>query len=83
MGHRTSSEQPALIGLRSLGRKVVRKSSPCPVMTGAAEAKPRMDYAVTGAGSVTVPGVASAASVAVSKYVWGSTPPSFADSHSV
>lgn len=43
------------------------------------------DYAVptvSGAsGSVTAPGAANVASVAVSKCVWGSTPTSFADSH--
>jgi hypothetical protein len=48
-----------------------------------AEGERMRDYAVTGVGSVTVPGTASAASVAVSRYVWGSTPTSVADSHSV
>jgi transposase len=60
-----------------------RKSSPCPVTAWAAEAERRMDYVVMAGGSVTVPGTASAASVAVSRYVWGSTPTSFADSHRV
>ena len=64
-----------------------RKSSPWPVVILAAEAERAKDYAVTAvsraSGSVTVPGVASAASVAVSRYVCGSTPTSFADSHSV
>ena len=61
--------------------------APCPVVILAGEAERTKDYAVTAAsrasGSVTAPGVASAASVAVSRYVWGSMPTSFADSHSV
>jgi hypothetical protein len=60
-----------------------RMSSPCPVGTQTGEAERWRDYAVTAAGSVTVPGTASAASVAVSRYVCGSTPTSLADSHSV
>ena len=63
--------------------RVIGKSSPCPVVTRTAEAERRMGYAVTAAGSVTVPGTARAASVAVSRYVCGSMPTSFADSHSV
>ena len=67
--------------------EIERKSSPCPVVILAGEAERTKDYAVTAAsrasGSVTAPGVASAASVAVSRYVWGSMPTSFADSHSV
>ena len=63
-----------------------RKSSPWPVVSLGAEAR-EQDYAVPAVsrapGRVTAPGVASAASVAVSRYMWGSTPTSFADSHSV
>ena len=62
--------------------RVHSKSSPCPVGPGGCRQHAR-DYAEAGAGSVTVPGVASAASVAVSRYAWGSTPTSFADSQSV
>ena len=63
------------------------KSSPWPVVILPGEAERAKDYAVTAAskasGSVTAPGAASAASVAVSRYLLGSTPASFADSHSV
>lgn len=69
--------------LRRSSLSLERKSSPCPVMAWAAEAERRMDYAVMAAGNVTVPGTASAASVAVSRYMCGSRPTSFADSHSV
>jgi hypothetical protein len=58
------------------------KASPWPVVTRLADGQRRRDYAAA-AGSVTVPGVTNAASVAVSRYVWGSMPTSFADSHSV
>ncbi len=61
-----------------------RKSSPYPVPGRRAPACGRAGgYLVIGDGSVAVPGVASAASVAVSRYACGSTPASFADSQSV
>ena len=67
--------------------RIKRKSSPWPVVILAAEAEGseglRRDGGSRASGSVTAPGVASAASAAVSRYVWGSTPTSFADSHSV
>jgi hypothetical protein len=78
MHHRRPAHQDRPGGVDSF-----RKSSPWPVVTRTAEAERMRDYAVTAAGSVTVPGTASAGSVAVSGYVWGSTPTSFADSHRV
>jgi hypothetical protein len=60
------------------------KSSPYPVRGRLAQACRRTKrYRVTGDGSVAAPGAASAASVAASRYAWGSTPASFADSQSV
>lgn len=64
--------------------EVFCKSSPYPVPARRAEACLRTScYRVVEDGSVAVPGAASAASVAASRYACGSTPASFADSQSV
>ena len=57
-----------------------RKSSRFPVVGTGARASERGSQGASVCGSVTVPGVASAARRACSRYALGSTPHSFADS---
>lgn len=72
--------------LEAPGDESIRRSSPWPVVIPAAEVG-QQDYEVPAvsraSGSVTAPGVSSAASVGGEQVRWGSTPTSFADSHSV